>query len=322
MKKETKDRPQSAGELKEALLNPASLVDKMTKEHTQKKPIQQWIIRGCLALIIVQLIAGVLFVCFQPRQTMSATLNQLDMEIDAIPASDPMRIEKMLAQLSNLISSTRGPQERDQLLFAFQHLQKRVNQLEPSVWSYKLQTLMIQAYRHLKTPTEARTLSSQTIDSLEKFISDEERKAPENRKYEQLQEACNIYIWLCRSDPSKIDMMLARLTVIETLLLHAGRFSEAEWIAKTALESVLKQRTASSLAILNATANLGSIQKDSGKLTKAEVNFRKAFDLCKKEYPSNAQLVRAFGEKLIDCYTAENKIKDAENLSRLINVKE
>jgi serine/threonine protein kinase len=321
LKKETKDRPQSASELKEALLNPSSLVAKTTKETAQKKPLKQWVMRGCIALIVVQLIAGVLFVCFQPRQSMSARLNQLDMEIDAIPAGDPKQIEKILTQLSNLVSSIRGPQERDQLLFSIQHLLKRVNQLEPSVWRFKLQMRVIQAYLDLKKPLESQSLNTQTILSLQQFISGEVRKSQETIRYEQLQEACKFYIWLCRNDSSKIDMMLAQLNVVETLLLHAGRFSEAEWIAKSALESVLKQGKASSLSVLNATANLGSIQRDAGKLAKAEKNLRNAFELCEKQYPSNAQLVRGFGEKLIDCYRAENKMKDAENVRAIINVK-
>jgi len=318
LEKKPDDRYQSAMDLKEALLNPTALILKETK---QKKKARQWILVAGTIMVAFQIIVALFFFCFQPRQNLTAQLRQLDMEIDAVPANELKRFERILTQVSGMTTPLLGAQERSQLYFSVHHLQNRLANLPPSMGLYNLQTRIVQCYHTLKKPADAEALIDETLASLEVFISSEQVKAPEKRNYEQLEEACKVLVLLCRDDRTKQDFMLAQMSCVESILSNARKYVQAESIAKSALEFAQNRSTISNLAKLNAIENLGTIQMDAGNLAEAELNLLKAWDFCKKEYQPQSAFTQRIGDKLIKCYLGEKKKEEADKISKIINAK-
>jgi len=320
LEKDPAARPQTALELKESLLDPASFTgEPIPKEKQQKPHITKWaILFGTLVLGVVLLGAFTYCNILSPPSRSA----QLDKEIESIFKNEPGRMDKIFPIMTELIKSARTtPSYRGVQLIRVRKLEREVASIPEIIKRSRLQLRIVTFYRNLGRPDEAVALAKATIVSLEAFISKEQ---PHPEHYRDLELACKIVLQLSENDEKLLDTTLGKHCILAQIYFTQGRYAESEKEEKTALTIVQSRPNHNPLSEVLVLDNLASFFLIYNKPKDAEPILLKEWQTCQRQkyqkgWEPNSLLTRTIGSRLRRCYISEGKTEEAARISNLIN---
>lgn len=271
----------------------------------------KYVLASILSLVgITLVVAGGVFVYSQffPE----AKIAQINQRVSLIPLNDPQRIPKLMVLVPQLIELDLKIGNRDSALLRLHDLEKEVSALPVSMRRAQNQVKLSRYYAKIGKPAEAEVLVNKTIAQLEEYI----KICHQQQNLKELEMASIFLQRMCKDDPAKQDVLLGQKSLLASIYVYQNRLTEAESIARSALNFISTNPRVSVLTKISANENLGNILMREGKFRESEHVLFDGWTIGKEKFGPNNEISKHVAKALIQCYRAQGKLSDAENLER------
>jgi len=234
-----------------------------------------------------------------------------------VDAASLAREFALLRQMSIVFaSSPQGITDADRSL-----LRARLRQFKAQVRSSPIPSLrkciylvdLVSIYQTAHATAEATKLSDETLSALESFLAKETGNGHPDSQL--IEEALLLSIRLCEDKPDQKDRIVGKYNILVSIYLADKKLQLAEQAALSALRIVQSQGAPNALAELSVRQNLAAVYMQEHKLSAAEEQLRRSWEICKRDWTIDCPLAKNLAKNLAGCLSAEGKVDEARRFA-------
>lgn len=239
---------------------------------------------------------------------------QMQNKVAAITAADPDRLSKLFALVPQLAEQEMKAGFGDAAFLRLRALEKELKLMPVSRTQCHYLAKLARTYNKFGRLEEGRALTEETLATLESYI----QKCNLERNFADLEPAAMEVLSICRDDLSKQDHLIGQYNILIPMYIWRQQYNVAEKLSRTALQQIKSHPQPNDTAEISMLLFLSETLIPQAKLLQAEQSLQRAWQLCLNGWTADSLIAQRVGKKLLECYRAQGKEKEATELASLL----
>ena len=303
-----------------AVVGTASKSEELLKKSLQSdawKDLRSRVSKIALAILLPLTLLAVLSVFLVSngeRFFPQAKIWRLQYELASVLQADPNRFNKLFSLLPQLVELEEKQGTGGAALMSLRALEKELRLQPVSRNQSHLLAKLARIYNRLGKTDEARALTDEILANLQAYI----HKCNEEKNFADLEPAALEVLSICRDDIHKQDQLLGQYNMLIPMYIWRQKYELAEKLSHIALQQIQSAPQTNESNEIIMLLNLSESLMPQAKFKQAEEALERAWELCLKGWTPESPMSQKVGGKLLECYRAEGKEKEAKELSAVL----